>query len=190
MNWIVDYKHSQIQATVRHMMISKVHGSFDRFTVNAEIDEEHVAQSTVKVEIEAASVNTRDEKRDGHLRSADFLDVEKFPSITFKSKRSEVIDASHGRMTGDLTIRGVAHEVVLDVEHLGNGKSPWGTINAGFTAHAKVSRKDWGLNWNAALETGGWLVSDEVNIDIEIEFTQVPELVEQAKPGEPVKVAA
>lgn len=190
MDWIVDYKHSQVQATVRHMMISKVHGSFDKFTVNADIDEEHVAQSTVKVEIEAASVNTRDEKRDAHLRSADFLDVEKYPFITFKSKRGEVIDANHGRMIGDLTIRGVTHEVVLDVEHLGKAKSPWGTINAGFTAHAKVSRKDWGLNWNAALETGGWLVSDEVTINIEIEFTQVPELVEQAKPVEPVKVTA
>ncbi len=190
MDWKVDYAHSQIEATVRHMMISKMHGRFDKFTVNADIDEEHVANSTVKVEIEAASVNTREEKRDTHLRSADFLDAEKYPTITFKSKRGEVIDATHGRMIGDLTIRGVTHEVVLDVEHLGKAKSPWGTINAGFTAHAKVNRKDWGLNWNATLETGGWLVSDEVNIDIEIEFTQVPELVEQAKPVEPVKVKA
>lgn len=190
MNWIVDYKHSQIQATVRHMMISKVHGSFDKFTVNADIDEEHVAKSTVKVEIEAASVNTRDEKRDAHLRSADFLDAEKYPNITFKGKRGEVIDANHGRMIGDLTIRDVTREVVLDVEHLGKAKSPWGAISAGFAAHAQVNRKDWGLNWNAALETGGWLVSDEVNIDIEIEFTQVPELVEQAKSVEPVKVTA
>jgi len=96
MNWIVDYKHSQIEATVKHMMISKVHGSFDRFSVNAEIDEEHVAKSTVKVEIEAASVNTRDEKRDIHLRSADFLNAEKYPTITFKSKRGEIVDATHG----------------------------------------------------------------------------------------------
>ena len=190
MNWIVDYAHSQIQASVRHMMISKVHGHFTKFTVNSDIDEKNVANSKVQVQIEAASVNTRDEKRDAHLRSADFLNVEKYPTITFKSNRGEIIDATHGRLVGDLTILGVTHEVVLNVEHLGKAKSPWGTINAGFTAHAKVNRKDWGLNWNAALETGGWLVSDEVNIDIEIEFTQVPDLVEQAKPGEPVKVAA
>ena len=190
MNWIVDYVHSQIDVTVRHMMISKAHGRFDKFTVNADIDEEHVDKSTVKVEIEAASVNTREEKRDAHLRSADFLDAEKYPIITFKSKRGEIVDATHGRMIGDLTIRGVTREVVLDVEHLGKAKSPWGAISAGFAAHAQVNRKDWGLNWNAALETGGLLVSDEVNIDIEIEFTQVSELVEQAKPVEPVKVRA
>ena len=188
MNWIVDYKHSQVQATVRHMMISKVHGSFDKFTVNSDIDADHVVHSQIKVEIEAASINTRDEKRDAHLRSADFLDVEQYAHITFIKKRGEMIDATHGRMIGDLTIRDVTHEVVLDVEHLGKAKSPWGTINAGFTAHGQVSRKAWGLDWNAALETGGWLVSDEVLIDIEIEFTQVPDLLEQAKPTEPIQV--
>jgi polyisoprenoid-binding protein YceI len=124
MNWKVDYAHSQIEAIVRHMMISKVHGQFAKFTVNADIDEDHVANSKVNVEIAAARVNTREEKRDAHLRSADFLDAEKYPTITFKSKRGEVIDANHGRMIGDLTIRGVTREVVLDVEHLGKAKSP------------------------------------------------------------------
>lgn len=190
MNWIVDYKHSQIQATVRHMMIARVHGSFDKFTVNSDIDEEHVAKSTIKVEIEAASVNTRDEKRDAHLRSADFLNAEKYPTITFKSKSNEIVDATHGRMIGDLTIRDTTHEVALDVEHLGRAKSPWGAITAGFAAHALVCRKDWGLNWNATLETGGWLVSDDVSIDIEIEFTQVPDLATQVIPAKPVQVTA
>ncbi len=190
MNWIVDYAHSQIQATVRHMMISKARGRFDRFTVNTDIDEKNVAGSKIDVQVEAASVNTQDEKRDTHLRSADFLDVAKYPYITFKSRRGEMVDATHGRLFGDLAIRGVTHEVVLDVEHLGKAKSPWGGTSAGFSAHAAVSRKDWGLNWNAALETGGWLVSDTVDIDIEIEFKEVPELVEPAMPGEPTKVSA
>lgn len=190
MNWIVDYAHSQIEITVRHMMISKARGRFDRFIVNSDIDEKNVAGSKIDVQIEAASVNTHDEKRDAHLRSADFLDAVKYPYITFKSRRGELIDATHGRLVGDLTIRDVTHQVVLDVEHLGKAKSPWGGTSAGFSAHAAVSRKDWGLNWNAALETGGWLVSDAVDIGIEIEFKEVPELIEQAKPGEPSKVSA
>ena len=187
MDWVVDYAHSQIEATIRHMT---VRGRFTKFTVKSEIDEDHVAKSKVSVEIQSASIDTHDENRDAHLRSADFLNADKYPTITFKSKRGEVLDASHGRMVGDLTIRGVTHEVILDVEHLGKATSPWGTLNAGFTAHSHVNRKDWGLNWNAALESGGWLVSDEVNINIQIEFTQVPELVEQAKLGEPVKINA
>ncbi len=190
MSWIVDYAHSQIEATLRHMMISKAHGRFDRFTVNSDIDEKNVVGSKIDVQIEAASVNTHDEKRDAHLRSADFLDVVKYPYITFKSRRGEMVDATHGRLVGDLTIREVTHEVVLEVEHLGKAKSPWGVVSAGFSAHAAVSRKDWGLNWNAALETGGWLVGDAVDIDIEIEFKEVPELVEQSKPGEPTKISA
>ncbi len=190
MNWIVDYSHSQVQATVRHMMISKARGQFDRFTVNSDIDEQNVAGSKIDVQIEAASINTHDDKRDAHLRSADFLDAANYPIITFKSTRGEMLDATHGRLIGDLTIRAVTHEVVLDVEHLGKAKSPWGVTSAGFSAHAVVNRKDWGLNWNAALETGGWLVSDAVNIDIEIEFKEVPEVSESAKPGDPTKVAA
>lgn len=179
MGWNVDYAHSQIEATVRHMMISNVRGRFEKFQVNAQINEEHPEESQVDVQIDAASINTKMEQRDAHLRSADFLDVEKYPTITFKSKRNQVIDQYHGKMIGDLTIKGVTREVVLDVEYAGQSKSPWGTINAGFSAHTKVNRKDWNLNWNAALETGGWLVGDEVKIEIDVEFTKVPEPVKQ-----------
>lgn len=188
MAWQVDYAHSQIEASVRHMMISTVRGRFDKFTVKAEVDENRVENSNIEVDIEAASINTHMEQRDAHLRSADFLDVEKYPLVVFKSKRFEVVDANHGHMIGDLTIKDVTREVKLEVEHLGQAKSPWGTINAGFTAQAKVNRKDWGLNWNAALETGGWLVGDEVKINIEIEFTKVPEPAAAAP--EPAKTAA
>ena len=179
MGWNVDYAHSQIQVSIRHMMISNVRGHFEKYKVDAQINEEHPEESQVNVQIEAASVNTKMEQRDAHLRSADFLDAEKYPFITFKTKRNEIIDDQHGKMYGDLTIKGVTRQVVLDVEYQGQSKSPWGTINAGFTAHAKLNRKDWGLNWNAALETGGWLVGDEVKVEIDIEFVKTREPVKQ-----------
>ena len=179
MSWNVDYAHSQIQVSIRHMMISNVKGHFEKFQATAQINEEHPEESQVDVKIEAASVNTKMEQRDAHLRSADFLDVEKYPYITFKTTRNEIIDDAHGKIHGDLTIKGVTHPVVLIVEYQGQSKSPWGTVNAGFTAHAKLNRKDWGLNWNAALETGGWLVGDDVKIEIDIEFVKTAETVPQ-----------
>ncbi len=177
MGWKVDYAHSQIEAVVRHMMISNVKGHFTKFTVDANIDEDNVHLSQLEARIEAASLDTKMEQRDAHLKSADFLDVEKYPYITFKCKRIEQLGENHGHVIGDLTIKDVTREVVLEVEYLGQAKSPWGTTNAGFTATTKVNRKEWGLNWNAALETGGWLVGDEVKINIEVEFTKVPEEV-------------
>ena len=185
MSWKVDYSHSQIQFSARHMMIATVRGQFDKFTVEAEIDEKDVTQSRLEVQIDAASINTKAEQRDNHLRSPDFFNSKEYPYITFTSKRGVRLDENHGKLIGDLTIRDATKEVALDVEFLGRAKSPWGTQNAGFSARAKVNRKDWGLNWNVALETGGWLVSDEVTIDIEIEFVQVPEPVK----AEPVAQA-
>ncbi len=179
MGWQVDYAHSEIEAAVRHMMISNVRGKFEKFTVDAQIDEQHPERSQVTVQIDAASVNTKNEQRDGHLKSPDFLEVAKYPHITFKSTRAEIVDAAHGKLYGNLTIRDVTKPVVLDVAYAGQAKSPWGTINAGFSAETTVSRKEWGLNWNAALETGGWLVGDEVKIGIEIEFVKQAEPVAQ-----------
>lgn len=170
MTWKIDPAHSQIQFSVRHMMISNVRGRFEDFTGAVEFDEEDPARSSVEVQIEAASINTKEPQRDTHLRSPDFLDAEKFPQLRYKSRRVEMIDASHGRMIGDLTIRDLAREVVLDVEYAGKAKSPWGTVSAGFSATAKLSRKDWGLTWNSPLETGGFLVGDQVNISIELEL--------------------
>ena len=147
-----------------------------------EFDEARPTQSNVDVQIEAASIDTRDERRDGHLKSADFLDAEHYPYLTFKSKRAEVVDDTHGRLYGDLTIRGVARPVVLAVEYNGQAKGPYGQFSAGFTATTKINRKDWNLNWNMALETGGVLVGDTVNISIELE------IVKQGAP-EPAAVA-
>lgn len=170
MTWKIDPAHSQIQFSVRHMMISNVRGRFEDFTGAVEFDEDDPSRSSVEVQIEAASINTKEPQRDTHLRSPDFLDAEKFPQLRYKSRRVEMIDASHGRMIGDLTIRDLAREVVLDVEYAGKAKSPWGTVSAGFSATAKLSRKDWGLTYNSPLETGGFLVGDQVNISIELEL--------------------
>lgn len=175
MGWQVDLAHSEIQASVRHMMISTVRGQFEKFTVNAQVDENNPELSKLEVVIDAASVNTKNEQRDGHLKSPDFLDVEKYPTMTFKSTKLAKTSESTGKLYGDLTIKDVTKPVVLDVEYAGQSKTPWGTTNAGFSATGKVNRKDWGLNWNAVLETGGVAVSDEVKIAIEVEFVKVPE---------------
>lgn len=177
MSWTIDPAHSEINFTVRHMMISNVRGQFQKFSGSVEFDEANPAKSTVDVQIEAASVNTKDEKRDGHLRSPDFFDAENYPYLTFKSKRVDVKDATHAVLYGDLTIRNVTKEIALDVEFNGQAKSPWGTTSAGFTAKTQIKRKNWDLNWNVALETGGWLVSDDINISIELEIVKQPEAV-------------
>jgi polyisoprenoid-binding protein YceI len=170
MSWVIDTSHSQVQFSVRHMMISKVRGTFETFSGTVEFDEQTPANSSVNVQIDAASIQTKDEKRDGHLKSPDFLDVANHAHLTFTSKRVEVVDESHGRIIGDLTIRGVTKEVVLETEYNGQSKSPWGSTSAGFSAVTKINRKDWDLNWNVALETGGLLVGEEVTISIEIEI--------------------
>ncbi len=175
MSWQIDSAHSQIQFSVRHMMISNVRGRFENFTGVVEFNEQDPTRSSVDVQIEAASINTREAQRDGHLKSPDFLNADKYPYLTFKSKRIEKTDATHSRMIGVLTIRDIAKEVVLDVEYSGQAKSPWGTTSAGFSATAKINRKDWGLTWNQALETGGVLVGDEVNVNIELEIVKQAE---------------
>lgn len=178
MSWQIDPAHSQIQFTVRHMMISNVRGRFEDFSGTVDFDDRNPGRSTVNVEIDVASVNTREPKRDGHLKSPDFFDAATFPTLRFKSKRVEAVDDSHGRIIGDLTIRGITKEVVLDTEYSGQAKSPWGTVSAGFSAQTTISRKDWGLNWNQVLETGGVLVGDEVTINIELEIVKQAEQVE------------
>ena len=177
MSWTIDSAHSEVDFTVRHMMISNVHGRFEKFTGSVDFDENYPEFTNVEVKIEAASISTRDPKRDAHLRSPDFLDAEKYPYLTFKSKRVEAIDPQHARLVGDLTIRDVTREVTLEVEFSGTSMSPWGSTSAGFSASTRISRKDWDLNWNVALETGGWLVSDEIKIDLELEIIQQAELV-------------
>jgi polyisoprenoid-binding protein YceI len=175
MSWQVDYAHSEVQFSVKHMMISTVRGRFEKFNINVDFNEQDPTRSSVEVQIEAASINTKETKRDGHLKSPDFLDVANHPYLTFKSKRIEKVDNRRGRVIGDLTIRGVSKEVALDVEYAGQITSPWGSVSAGFSATTKINRADWGLNWNQALEAGGWLVGNEVTITIELELVKQPE---------------
>ena len=181
MAWQIDQSHSEIQFSAKHLMISTVRGRFNTYTGTVEADEQNPTGATVNVQIDASSLVTGDEKRDGHLRSPDFLDVEKFPYITFKSKRVEKVDDSNGKLIGDLTIRDVTHEVTLNVEYAGQAKTPWGTTSAGFNASTKINRKDWNLNWNVALETGGWLVGDQITISIELELVQQVEQPTEAE---------
>jgi polyisoprenoid-binding protein YceI len=167
----VDTTHSEIGFTVRHMMFAKVRGQFKTWTTKLAYDAASPAKSTIEVEIDTASIDTREEKRDAHLRSGDFFDAEKFPKMIFKSKKIEG-SGGHFKVTGDLTIRDQTHEVVLDVEQTGSGKDPWGNDRLGFSAKAALSRSEWGLKWNQALEAGGVLVSDKVEIDVETQVVQ------------------
>ena len=170
MSWKIDPSHSEVTFSVRHMMISTARGRFEKFTGTVDYNEANPSLSTVDVQIEAASISTRDPQRDGHLRSPDFLNADAYPYLTFKSKRIELVDAENGRLYGDLTIRDITREVVLDVTFNGISKSPWGATVAGFSASAKINRKDWELTWNVALETGGMLVGDAININVEVEI--------------------
>ena len=168
----LDPAHSTVQFSVRHMMVSNVRGEFREVSGSLEFDEKDLAKSSIDVSINAKSISTANEKRDEHLRNADFLDVEKFPTITFKSKKFVKTGNGH-KVTGDLTLHGVTKEVVLNVDGpTKEVKDPWGGIRIGASATAKINRKDFGLTWNKALEAGGVVVGDEISIQLEVEFTK------------------
>jgi polyisoprenoid-binding protein YceI len=165
--WTIDPVHSEVGFTVRHLMVSKVRGNFKTFTGTITVSDDPL-KSTVEVEIDATSIVTGDEARDTHLRSADFFETDKHPKWTYKSTAV----AQHGsdfRVTGDLTIHGVTRSVPLAVEFNGVSPDPWGGTRAGFSASAEISRKDFGLEFNMALEGGGVVVGDKVKVELEIE---------------------
>lgn len=164
-----DPAHSSAQFTVRHMMITNVHGSFCGVEGTVVYDPDHPAESTLEAVINAATVNTLEPQRDTHLKSADFLDVEKYPTITFKSKQVTPAGDGELRVVGDLTLHGVTREVVLNVEGpTAEAKDPWGNLRIGASATTKIKRSDFGLTWNASLETGGFLVGDELKIALDV----------------------
>jgi polyisoprenoid-binding protein YceI len=170
--WNIDTAHSAIEFAAKHMMITTVKGRLADARGIVTIDEAHPERSAVAVEFDAASLDTRSGDRDQHLRSADFLDVEKYPTISFRSRRVEGARKEEGKsfkVVGDLTIRGVTKEVALDAVYEGAGKDPWGGSRVSFSATTKIDRRDFGLTWNAALETGGVLVSNDVKIQIEVQ---------------------
>jgi polyisoprenoid-binding protein YceI len=168
----IDTAHSEVGFTARHMVFAKVRGQFKSWNAKLNYDALNPANSSVVVDIDTASIDTREEKRDAHLRSADFFDAEKFPRMVFKSKRVEAAGKGNYRLVGDLTIRNVSREVALDVEQTGAGKDPWGNDRLGFTASTAISRSEWGLKWNQALEAGGVLVSDKIEIGVEVQVVQ------------------
>jgi polyisoprenoid-binding protein YceI len=167
--WTIDASHTSVEFSVKHMMFSNAKGRFSDVSGTITVDNEAIENSSVSVEIATASIDTRDEKRDGHLRSADFFDVENYPTITFTSTKVEPARGNDLKVTGDLTIRGVTMPVTLDVEINGEGVNPWGQRVMAATATTRISRKDFGLTWNAALESGGVLVGDDVKITIDLE---------------------
>jgi len=170
--WQIDPAHSAIEFAVKHMMFTTVRGRFKDVKGTIEVDEQSPDRSSVNVEISAASIDTGVADRDGHLRSADFLDVEHQPAITFRSKRVEGAMNEEGdkfKVVGDLTIRGITMQVTLDCEFEGTGKDPWGGTRGGARATARIDRRDWGLKWNQTLETGGILVGNEVRIELEVQ---------------------
>jgi polyisoprenoid-binding protein YceI len=188
MSWQIDYTHSHIGFSARHMMISQVRGEFQKFSGEIALDEAHPENTQVAIQIDADSINTRLADRDGHLRSPDFLDAATYPYLTFHSKRVEVTGQNRARLVGDLTIRDVSNEVALDVTYQGQAKSPFGnTLAAGFAAETTINRSDWGLTWNALVETGGVVVGEEVKISIELELHK--ELEEAPEVAEAVSVA-
>jgi polyisoprenoid-binding protein YceI len=170
-DWHVDNAHSAVLFSVRHMMFAKVHGRFTRWTASLQLDDSDWTRSRVTASIEAASIDTGDMQRDGHLRSPDFLDADKFPKLTFESKKIDKVANDRYRVTGPLNIRGTALDVTLDVEFLGLGKDPWGNDRAAFLGKVAIERKAWGLMWNQALEAGGVLVADRVEIELDLQAT-------------------
>lgn len=170
--WTIDASHAEVGFSVRHLMISTVRGRFGAVSGTAVIDDRNPSASKVDVTIDVSSIDTRQEQRDAHLRSPDFFDVANHPTMHFVSTRIEGDITSEFKLVGNLTIRGVTHEVTLNVTAEGRGRDPWGNDRAGFSATGKINRGDWGLTWNQVLEAGGVTVSDEVKLSIDAELVR------------------
>jgi polyisoprenoid-binding protein YceI len=167
-SFTVDPSHSRIGFVARHAMVTKVRGSFNEFEGSGSFDAENPAASDLQLTIKAASIDTRNADRDGHLRSNDFFDMDTYPEITFASTAVEQLDAESYRVTGDLTIKGVTKPVTVDFEYTGTAVDPFGNQRIGLEGKTTVNRKDWGVNWNAALEAGGVLVSEKVTLEFDV----------------------
>ncbi|WP_258832428.1 YceI family protein [Peribacillus frigoritolerans] len=167
--WIVDPTHSAIEFSVKHMMIAKVKGSFNKFEASILANPSDLTTAEIDFTVDVASIDTRNTDRDNHLRSADFFDVEKNPTLTFKSTKIVKTDEDEYDVTGNVTLNGVTQEETFSITFEGQGKDPWGNEKAGFSGKGKVKRSDYGLTYNAALETGGVLIGDQITLTIEIE---------------------
>lgn len=170
--WAFDPAHSEITFKIKHLMITNVKGEFKQFDVSLKSDDSSFKNATASATIQVASIYTNNDDRDNHLKSGDFFDAEQFPTIQFESTSIERFDEENGQLKGNLTIKGITKEVSFDLEFGGISKDPWGNEKAGFSINGKINRDDFGLTWNAALETGGVLVSSEVKIAAEIQFAK------------------
>ena len=168
--WAIDPTHSEIGFKVKHMMFTNVSGKFNAFEAEIINENDHFESSSIEFKAETNSIDTNNEDRDKHLKSGDFFDVENYAQLTFSGKSIQKLDGNQFKITGDLTIKGETKEVVLDTEYSGLMKDPWGNIKAGLSISGKINRKDFGLTWNAALETGGVLVGEEVKLVAEIQL--------------------
>ena len=172
-SWTLDPAHTSVQFSVRHMMVSNVSGEFTKLSGTVNGDQSAATGATIEASIDASSISTREPKRDEHLKSADFLDVAQYPTITFKSKKIEAAGAGSFKVTGDLTLHGVTKEVVLDVSDVTPSiKDPMGKTRAGAHATTKINRKDFGITWSKALDGGGVMVGDDIAVTIDVEATQ------------------
>ncbi len=167
--WQIDPAHTDVSFSVKHLMISTVRGRFGAVRGTIVLDEADVSRSSVEVEIDAAGIDTREEKRDAHLRSPEFFDVEKYPVIRFRSRRVERLGTNRVRVTGDLTIRDVTKEITIDGTDEGRGRDPWGGDRAAFSATATIDRREFGLTWNQALEAGGVLVGNDIKLSFDVQ---------------------
>lgn len=170
--WVLDPAHSEILFRVKHLMITNVKGEFRKFEAEVTVEDNDLSTVSALARIDATSIFTNDDSRDVHLKSADFFDIEKYNQITFESTSFRKASEDKYEMRGNLTIRGITKEVTFEVEYGGVNTDPWGNEKAGFSLEGKINRKDWGLNWNAALEAGGFLVGDEVKITAEVQFVK------------------
>jgi polyisoprenoid-binding protein YceI len=170
--WTIDASHSHVEFGVRHMMVATTKGRFADVKGTVEYDGSNLSSAKINVEIPVDTIDTKNEQRDAHLKSPDFFDAAAFPAITFVSKKITLTDGEEFTIVGDLTIRGVTKEIVLAAESHGSLRDPWGMDRAGFSASGKINRLEYGLNWNAALETGGFVVGQDVKISLEIEITK------------------
>lgn len=166
--WDIDPAHTRLGFAARHAMVATVRGGFAVFSGVLQLDAADPARSSAEVEIDAASISTGNEQRDGHLRSPDFLDVANYPTLTFRSNRAEAVGDTEYRLHGELTIKGVARPVVLGLEFQGSSPDPFGNLRAGFEGRTTINRKDWGLVWNVAIEGGGILVGDKIRIELDV----------------------
>jgi polyisoprenoid-binding protein YceI len=174
--WSLDPTHSEIGFKIKHLMISNVSGNFNKFDVQVETNGDDFGNAQVTANIDVASINTNNEQRDAHLRNADFFEVENHPEITFKSTKVERVDEGTFNLYGNLTIKQTTKPVKLSVEYSGVAKDPWGNVKAGFTIHGKINRKDFGINYNAVLETGGVMLGEELKVNGEIQLVKQAEL--------------